>query len=493
MQNKRVNCPQLLLVGLMLLFAAAYFYQDPGWNGNARLDLTRAIVEHGSLPIDAYHAQPDWYTEDTGYYNGHYYPDKAPGSSLIAVPFYFLLVHIAAALHLELGSTLVKHVLTFLVVDVAFALGGIAMYRIAARLGASPRMALIATLATALGSMLWPYSAVFYGHVITGSLLLIAFDQLYAVRAGVSSRPALRYFAAGLAMGFAFIIEYPTALIILGLLVYAAFVATRGGMHMMIRRGLAAALGALFPVSPMVAYNIAAYGTPLAFGYAHEVNPSLAAGIASGVMGFRLPDMSVLYHITLDPRFGLLWLSPVLFLAPIGYFVGIRRRESRLESWLSLYAIGVMLLMNSAYYFWWGGSAFGPRLLIPALPFMIVPLALLPGAMEWPAAVLGAISAGQMMVPLMGIIQPALYFQPKVNEFIIDKLPFRGVSILYQYMIPLIFSRYQSGTSSWTLAAALHLPYGFSIPLLLVIEAALIVVYQRSTSLLNAKNEKANI
>ena len=42
-------------------------------------------------------------------------------------------------------------------------------------------------------------------------------------------------------------------------------------------------------------------------------------------------------------------------------------------------ALGIItayVLYNSGYYMWWGGWAAGPRLLCPAIPFFIAPLAL---------------------------------------------------------------------------------------------------------------------
>src|SRR5512146_1102428 len=66
-----------LLLSLILFLASAYFYQDPEWNGNSRLDLTRAVVEEGTVAIDAYQSLPQWDTNDKAFYNGHYYSDKA--------------------------------------------------------------------------------------------------------------------------------------------------------------------------------------------------------------------------------------------------------------------------------------------------------------------------------------------------------------------------------------------------------------------------------
>ncbi|MBP6633988.1 MAG: hypothetical protein KA297_31540, partial [Kofleriaceae bacterium] len=64
------------------LVAYAYFYQAGGWNQNSRFDLTRALVERGTVRIDAYERN----TGDESRRAGHMYSDKAPGVSLAAVP-----------------------------------------------------------------------------------------------------------------------------------------------------------------------------------------------------------------------------------------------------------------------------------------------------------------------------------------------------------------------------------------------------------------------
>jgi hypothetical protein len=76
------------LVFLLLFLAYAYFYQDPGYNGNSRLGLTFALVQEGRLTIDSFHEREGTETGDKSFYNGHYYTDKAIGSSLLAAVFY---------------------------------------------------------------------------------------------------------------------------------------------------------------------------------------------------------------------------------------------------------------------------------------------------------------------------------------------------------------------------------------------------------------------
>ena len=93
---------------------------------------------------------------------------------------------------------------------------------------------------------------------------------------------------------------------------------------------------------------------------------SWAGAPARANRGIRLPTIGASYHITLDPKFGLFWLSPVLLLAPVGYYYSLRQRSHRAEALLSIYAIAIIFGMNAASYLWYGGSAFGPRLMISA-------------------------------------------------------------------------------------------------------------------------------
>ena len=70
-----------LAIGVVLLVSYGYFYQGGGWNQNTRLDVIRAVTEHGTLRIDAYAAN----TGDRARFDGHLYSDKAPGQPLLAL------------------------------------------------------------------------------------------------------------------------------------------------------------------------------------------------------------------------------------------------------------------------------------------------------------------------------------------------------------------------------------------------------------------------
>jgi hypothetical protein len=229
-----------------------------------------------------------------------------------------------------------------------------------------------------------------------------------------------------------------------------------------------------------VFYNLSVYGTPVAFGYDYEVEERFQAIMGLGVMGIRLPTMGAAYHITFDPRFGVFWLSPVLLLAVGGYWVAVKNRSHLAEAALSAFAIAVMFGMNAASFLWYGGSTFGPRLIIPALPFFVVPLALLPEMLALPLALLSVVSAAQMLIPMFGQIQYLrLEFKPDRGGFYVAGAPFRGFSLLYQYGLPKALELARTGQSPWTLGSGLGLSPLLSLITLLTAQTGLVAALRR--------------
>ena len=459
------------ILAAILAIATLYFYQDPGSNGNARLAVTRAVVEQGNFQIDSILQQTDWASVDKAYYNGHYYGDKAIGSWLLAAPFYFVIFKLFGLM----SSAGIKHSLTALVMGGAFTITGVLLYRIAAIITRNVWNALLAALGVSLGTMLWPYSVVYYGHVPAAMFATLAFYLLLRMRNHPEAASRWNFFWAGMAMGFAFITDYTTALIIAGLLAYALYIVSRNGLRAGLSSAIWGAPGAVIPLAFMLAYNLHVYGSPVALGYSYEANPVFSTGMSAGLMGIGVPSLSVLYHISVDPQFGLFWESPVLILALVGVIASLRLRIWRKEVALSLYVILSHLLMNAGYYLWWGGSTFGPRFLTAALPFFIVPLALLPDRLTWLLGVLAAVSAGQMMIPLLSTIHIGLGYDPATDRFSVIDQPFKGFSLLYQYGIPTIIQLRARRALPWMLGRAIGLSYRSSLALFPGVEGLLIV------------------
>ena len=475
--------PTYILTAILVI-AAIYFYQDPEFNGNSRLDAVRAVVEQGKFTIDAYQAQPDWTTGDRALYNGHYYTDKAAGSSLFAIPLYYLLYKTAVAFSISLTSSFIKHFLTTLVIGTSFVINGLMMYQIALLISQSPRKSFLVALAVSLGTMLWPYSAVYYGHVPAAMFLCIAFYVLLGMKKTSEKNIPSQFFWAGLWLGFAFITDYTTALAIAGLIAYALYVLRGRGWSNLLRIGLEGLLGALIPLSLLFIWNFLIFGNPFTLGYSYyQMSQTRELGSLSGLLSLK-PNLSILYHITFDPQFGLFWQSPVLLLSLIGCIMAFRKSSHRIEVLISLYAIVTILLLNASIDVWWGGYAFGARYLIVALPFFVIPIALIPESLTWAIDSLGIISAAQMLIPLMGQIQIVIEWNASQNQFWVENKPFQGFSILWGYGLPLILRLYRSSKLSWTLGYAIrNLPHRLYLsPLILIgAEAFLIGLFYKNT------------
>jgi hypothetical protein len=141
-------------------------------------------------------------------------------------------------------------------------------------------------------------------------------------------------------------------------------------------------------ISPFIvligAYNDMRFGSPLRMGYPGQ---PFNHNIVVGLLG-----------LTVSPGRGLLIYAPVVVVAAGGMVLMWRASESR---WVITIA-GLLLIRMAFYSHWWawyGGDGFGPRFLMPAVPALAVPLAvvfrqwrLLPRVARRSAIVLAALS-----------------------------------------------------------------------------------------------------
>jgi hypothetical protein len=178
------------VVGLGLSISYAYFYQAGGWNQNSRFALVRAITERNALEIDAYHES----TGDRAVWGGHYYSDKAPGVSLLAL----IPVEAVRALNV-LGGIDPESDTAIARTSYAATVVGSGLFTVAAALcvlwlslswGYSRSAALFAATAYGLASPAWAYATLFMGHGLCAGCLMIAFTAAVALRGapGVRAR-----------------------------------------------------------------------------------------------------------------------------------------------------------------------------------------------------------------------------------------------------------------------------------------------------------------
>jgi len=332
----------------------AYFYQAGGWNQNSRFDLTRAIVEHGTLVIDRYEQN----TGDESRRAGHIYCDKAPGVSMLAVPAWALVY--AASAHpprpaqLAVGAWFA----TVTAIGIPSALAVIALMLLARRLGLSRERAAVIAAGWGLATLAFPYSTLLYGHQLIAAAVITAF-LLVVDRRDASVR---RLAAVGFLLGAAVAVEYTAALAAVPIAGYALAVRVAPWRRVLI----AMAAGAVVPGIALAAYHAAAFGGPLTLPYAFSTQKHRHQG---WFMGLGMPEPRVLAQITFSSYRGLFYAAPWLLLAVPG---GVRwwRLGRRAEVVVGGSIVVLFLWLNSSLVDWQGGWAMGPRYLIPAIPFL---------------------------------------------------------------------------------------------------------------------------
>jgi hypothetical protein len=360
---------------LIVLLAAGYFVaRGPMWNADSRIFLTASIVDRGRLDIDPFASG----TGDIATYNGHAYSDKAPGTSLFAVPAYALLKYtllggkpytaIMAAPPNERVDFFPRYLLALLYSALPTGIVAALLRAVYLRLGVRRMWADGLALTYGLGTIALPFARVFFGHQLAAALVFGAFVLLLRVRLGELSRRAL--VAAGALAGCAIITEYPTALLVALLATYAALTSADR-----FRALLAFALGAAPTLLLVALYNTLAFGGPLSQGYAHlAATSAFRAGQAQGFMGITWPHLEALWQTTFGPYRGMFLLSPVLLLAVPGFIWLHRRSEWRAEWWLWLAVVVLYFLFTISYFEWDGGFSVGSRHFLPALPFLMLPV-----------------------------------------------------------------------------------------------------------------------
>jgi hypothetical protein len=343
-------------------------------NPYARYATLQAVAEDHSLAIDAYqNTTCDWARPP----DGHYYSNKAPGPTLLAVPF-----------HLPVDAMVVAHaadrkerdarrkeardaVLSYLAIAlqaIPFALLVLWAAQILAKQGASRAAIELAALAMLFGSTASLLMNMFFGHGMAALLTLgLALAMLER-----------RLFLAGLLFGLDVLTDYGSALF-LPLLVALIAIGKAESIAQRLRRLARFGLGGLGPLVAFVAYHAYCFGGPFTLPnkYQNPVFVEKGARALWGVIDF-VPSWATSNALLFGSGRGLLVTQPwVLVLLPVlALLVWVRRPWSeRLPAIRSVvpFALGgfaVLFLMNASFGGWHGGVCPGPRYLSAILPVL---------------------------------------------------------------------------------------------------------------------------
>src|SRR5207237_8586539 len=158
----QTQCVEVLLF-VLVWGTFAYFYQSTQQNKAARFDQTRAIAQNHGLAIDDYW----WNSADVIRYtkNGrdYIYPNKAPGTTLLAVPIFWVLTHLLKPfMVVGLPEWVYWHMVAYFTIiftiGLLSALAAVAIYRVLIRMTGDSGFAVFAVLAIWLGTMSFRFS-----------------------------------------------------------------------------------------------------------------------------------------------------------------------------------------------------------------------------------------------------------------------------------------------------------------------------------------------
>ncbi|MDI6785212.1 MAG: hypothetical protein QMD92_00740 [bacterium] len=349
-----------ILIFLIIFTCYAYFFHlSPHANSLTRYNLVRAIVYEGKLNIDSYHEN----TVDKSLYKGHYYSDKAIGTSLFAlIPSWLIKIS-----KVSFGINLIYYLLRVISVSLPSAIFAALFFKFLTLFNPISKYNIWLTFALFLGTLCYPYSTLFYGHQQAAIFCFISFSLIYLFKNNyISANFCL--LSVGFLSGLAVITEYTSGIIILLLFAYLIVNLKKKS------KILIYFLSSAPPLLLLLTYNYLCFENPFNLGYSFQAPEIAVKAMARGHFGFGLPNLSILYKILFSSYRGLFYTSPVLLLSIPGFYYIYQDKNLRAEFYICLFSTLSFILLNASFAAWHGGYGIGPRYIIPALPFMVFPI-----------------------------------------------------------------------------------------------------------------------
>ncbi|MCY4436952.1 MAG: phospholipid carrier-dependent glycosyltransferase [Chloroflexi bacterium] len=278
------------------------------------------------------------------------------------------------------------------------ALSAVLMFLITRRLGYHSQVALALTLLFGLATLAWPYAK--YDYTEPG-IALALLGTVYFLLRGVQDRQLGWILVSGLIIVCGIAIKFVTAINLAVLVPLPALVSFQGSRQFL--RSLAWALvRTLVFLAPIGLVGLVAL---VALVSASDLESFVPTDLIERLSaGLDLPTWIGLYGNLLSPGKSVLLYAPPLILALFGSLPFISRHK-----WWSLPFACIpliYLLIYSSAGDWYGGSTWGPRYLVPAVPLLLVMAAPIlekalfdNGVRELRAAVvLGAVGIGMQLL-----------------------------------------------------------------------------------------------
>jgi hypothetical protein len=337
--------------------------------------------------------------------DGNLYSKKGIGTSLLAAPLYWIALEIPG---IGLAQT------TMLLNNMITACTGAILFLYVKRLGYLTSTSLIVSLLFGLSTMAWPYSKFLFSEPVVAFTLFLAAYLLLLFREDPTS--LLPLIGATISLGVTLATKINNIVVIPLFFLYSMLPPSkvRGNhrplslgeqLRKRLPSGLMLILLVLVMLIPICLYNLFRYGNILQSGY----HPSET---------FSNPLQEGLYGLLFSPDKSLFIYSPILLLSIASLPAFFKRHPAEASLGLSVFASYCLLFAK--WHAWSGGLAWGPRFLVPAIPFLMPWLApavelVLGKRSPLPRLGFSFLSTLSIAVQLLGVsvnFRPYLFFLP---------------------------------------------------------------------------------
>ncbi|MBI3943790.1 MAG: hypothetical protein HY326_12310 [Chloroflexi bacterium] len=317
---------------------------------------TESLVKHGHFNIDqlASMGQGEIFIGGMWGQDGRQYGKYGPAQALLAMPLYWLA-------HRVPGLAPIDTVLLFNGLISAATVA--ALFWASIELGFSATAAVLAAGLYGFGTFAWVYSKSFFGEPLSALALLVA--VIFTVCLRQNRRWSDAAFS-GACLGLAIGVKWSNGILIPMALGFIALICCQGAFHKInrmqeIKSHLGLMLVWLIPImvssALLLLFNWARFGVLWESGYGSDP-------------GFTTPWFYGIWGLLMSPGKSWFLYSPLLLLAIPGAWQMWQR--DRAVTVLLAGAILAQILLYAHWWAWWGGWGWGPRLLLPATPLMVL-------------------------------------------------------------------------------------------------------------------------
>lgn len=340
----------LFFLGLYLLTSGVGFYSS---DGEVMYRTTMVLVEEQTLAIPCDGSLPQGLRGG----DGRCYSTYGPGQPVAAIPLY-LTGKALQPLFSDVSLWDITRLFVARLNQVVAALACVLVASVGQRLYGSRGAGVALALVYGLSTFAWPYSRFYFSEPLVALCLLASLYGLLRYRDGGSDAWLA---LASAAWGFAFLTRVTTLVALPLLAGYAAFTVKRrrGGWSGTISDLAWLAIPVVLAGIIYLVHNVARFGHPLNFGYPGE--------------SWTTPPWIGLYGLLFSTGKSLFLFAPVLLLSPWA-LVTLYQRGWRPEAILFSAISLAYLAFHMGWWTWHGGWSWGPRFLVPILPFLVLPL-----------------------------------------------------------------------------------------------------------------------